>query len=99
MYRSETLTGSYEPCPRNPIVSNRHVNMVNKTGVSVIGHGDVVETTTGEWYMVMLGIRPYERLITDYDRYLPRMWIRDPDRNKSAQFNLGRETFLAPVTW
>ena len=99
IYRSQTLTGSYEPCPHNPIVTNRGISMVNRTGVSVSGHGDLVQTPRGEWYMVLLGVRPYEKRIEDYERYLPRMWIRIPDRNKSAQFNLGRETFLVPIAW
>lgn len=98
-YRSLELTGSYEPCPRNPIVSNRGMRMINGTGISVTGHGDLVRTQNGEWYMALLGIRPYEKRIEDYERYQPRIWIRPPDRNKSAQFNLGRETFLAPIAW
>ncbi|MBQ9263511.1 MAG: glycoside hydrolase family 43 protein [Clostridia bacterium] len=99
MYRSRHLTGSYEPCPHNPIVTNRGVKMVNGTGIAVTGHGDLVQTQLGEWYMVVLGIRPYEKRIEDYERFQPRMWIRTPDRNKSAQFNLGRETFLVPIAW
>ena len=98
-YRSHTLTGGYEPCPRNPVVSNRGLKMINTLGVSVTGHGDLVQTAAGEWYMVLLGIRPYERLVEDYERFQPRMWIRLPDRNKDAQYNLGRETFLLPMAW
>lgn len=97
--RSESLLGPYEPCPRNPIVTNRNVRMVNSLGVSVTGHGDLVQTQEGEWYMALLGIRPYEKEIDDYDRYLPRKWIRTPDRNKNAQFNLGREVFIIPIAW
>ena len=98
-YRSKSLTEGYEPCPRNPVVSNRNLRMVNALGVSVTGHGDLVQTSAGEWYMVLLGIRPYEHYIDDYDQFLPRMWIRKPDRNQSAQYNMGRETFLLPIAW
>ncbi len=49
--------------------------------------------------MVLLGIRPYQKYIEDYDRYLPRKWIREPDRNKDAQFNLGREVCMIPMAW
>ncbi len=45
--------------------------------ISVVGHADLVETTRGEWWMVLLGVRPYE----------------------GFHYNLGRETFLVPVTW
>lgn len=99
IYRSETLLGSYEPCPRNPIVTNRNVRLNNELGIAVVGHGDLIETQNGEWYMVLLGIRPYQKYIEDYDRYLPRMWIREPDRNKDAQFNLGREVCMIPMAW
>lgn len=97
--RSRSLLGSYEPCPRNPVVTNRNLKLINGLGVSVTGHGDLVQTQEGEWYMALLGIRPYEREIEDYERYQPRKWIRTPDRNKNAQFNLGREVFLVPIAW
>ncbi|MDO4620222.1 MAG: glycoside hydrolase family 43 protein [Lachnospiraceae bacterium] len=99
IYRSKELLGSYEPCPRNPIVTNRNVPLNNMLGISVVGHGDLVCTQNDEWYMVLLGIRPYEHYIEDYDQFLPRQWIRTPDRNKAAQFNLGREVFLLPMAW
>ena len=98
-YRSRSLTGGYEPCPRNPVVSNRGLRMLNALGVSVAGHGDLVRTEAGEWYMALLGIRPYEAHVEDYERFQPRMWIRLPDRNRDAQYNLGRETFLLPMAW
>ena len=97
--RSRSLLGPYEPCPRNPVVTNRNLKLINGLGVSVTGHGDLVQTQEGEWYMALLGIRPYEREIEDYERYQPRKWIRTPDRNKNAQFNLGREVFLVPIAW
>lgn len=75
MARSKTLCGDYEVCPRNPIVSHRHLSLMSP--ISVVGHGDIVETQNGEWWMVVLGIRPYN----------------------GFHFNLGRETFLLPVTW
>lgn len=97
--RGEKLLGPYEPCPRNPIVTNRGLRIINELGVSVVGHGDLVETQNGEWFMVLLGVRPYKKDIEDYDCFQPRKWIRTPDRNKNAQFNLGREVFLIPIGW
>ena len=99
LYRSSEILGPYEPCPRNPVITNRNVRLNNSLGVSVIGHGDLVQTQEGEWYVVLLGIRPYRHERQDYDDFQPRKWIRTPDRNKDAQFNLGREVFLAPVAW
>ena len=99
IYRSENLLGPYEPCPRNPVVTNRNVRLNNALGVAVVGHGDLVQTQAGEWYMVLLGIRPYQHEGKDYHVGRPRKWIRTPDRNRDAQFNLGREVFLVPVAW
>ncbi len=99
MARSSSLFGPYENCPRNPVITNRNLRLVNRLGVAVVGHGDLVQTPGGEWYMVLLGIRPYEHDIEDYDQFLPRKWIRNPDRNRNAQFNLGREIFLVPIAW
>lgn len=55
MARSTSVFGPYAPCMRNPIVSHRHLGddypLVN------IGHADLIETQTGEWWMVALGCR------------------------------------------
>lgn len=75
MARSKNIDGEYEICPRNPIVSHRHLPLHRE--ISVVGHGDLIRTGENEWYMVLLGVRPY-------------------DKN---HFNLGRETFLIPMTW
>ena len=75
MARCRTIDGEYEICPRNPIVTHRHVSLMHE--IAVTGHADIVETQNGEWWMVLLGVRPYE----------------------GFHFNLGRETFLAPIVW
>ena len=75
MARAKEIDGHYEICPRNPIVSHRHLSLMHP--ISVVGHADIVETQNGEWWMVLLGVRPYEGI----------------------NYNLGRETFLAPIIW
>jgi len=73
--RSKTLTGYYEGFKSNPILTHRHLGQ--KYPIVNVGHADLVETPSGEWWMVLLASRPYG----GYFR------------------NLGRETFLVPVTW
>lgn len=48
--RSKELMGVYEPCPYNPIMRQ------NDEGATIqrCGHGDLVETPDGRWYMVYL---------------------------------------------
>jgi len=69
------LTDYYEGYKSNPILTHRHLGQ--KYPIANVGHGDLVETPNGEWWMVLLASRPYG----GYYR------------------NLGRETYLTPVTW
>ncbi len=48
--RSKTLMGDYEPSPYNPIMIQRDDN----AAIRRCGHGDLVETLDGRWYMVYL---------------------------------------------
>lgn len=73
--RSEKITGEYVGHKCNPILTHRHFG--KDYPIVNVGHGDLVETQNGEWWMVLLASRPYG----GYYR------------------NLGRETFLVPVTW
>lgn len=54
--RSRELTGPYEGNPDNPILTHRHLGKAYP--VTCVGHGDLVETEDGDWYMVLLASRP-----------------------------------------
>lgn len=54
--RSHNIWGPYEACPHNPILTNR--NDITKQAACA-GHGDLVETADGRWYMVHLATRSY----------------------------------------
>jgi alpha-N-arabinofuranosidase len=73
--RSDSLTGPYEGNPGNPILTHRHLGL--DYPIVGTGHADLVETQNGEWWAVLLAMRPYGGYF----------------------YNLGRETFLAPVRW
>lgn len=73
--RSDKVTGPYEPNPRNPILTHRHLGL--DYPIVGTGHADLVDTPSGEWWLVCLAMRPYG----------------------GYYYNLGRETFLAPVRW
>ncbi len=72
--RSKNIWGPYENNFCNPILTHRHLGV--SYPVQYVGHADMVETASGDWYLVTLAVRPYE----GYTR-------------------MGRETFLAKVTW
>lgn len=52
--RSENPYGPYEPCPHNPILTNRSKN----NGIHATGHADLIEAQDGSWWAVCLGFRP-----------------------------------------
>ncbi len=73
--RSDVITGPYQGNPGNPILTHRHLG--RDYSIVGTGHADLVDTPSGEWWMVLLAMRPYG----------------------GYYYNLGRETFLAPVRW
>ncbi|KAF7562943.1 hypothetical protein G7046_g1178 [Stylonectria norvegica] len=64
------------------------------------GHADIFQDGDGNWWAVLLGVRPVE---TQKDRYLePQLGIRNIPRLVSTMLIvgfLGRETFLVKVDW
>ncbi len=55
--RSRELFGPYEGYRGNPILTHRHLS--NLHPICNVGHADLVELHTGEWYAVFLGSRIY----------------------------------------
>ncbi|MCG8697459.1 MAG: glycoside hydrolase family 43 protein [Bacteroidales bacterium] len=55
---SMDITGTFEPLQANPALSHRHLG--NNIDITTIGHADLVKTQNGDWYSVMLGVRPIE---------------------------------------
>ena len=55
MARSKELEGPYEPCPNNPVMTNRSLRFK----IESVGHADIVEDKNGNWWAVCLGTRPY----------------------------------------
>lgn len=55
--RSKHITGPYEPYRGNPILTHRHLGL--DYPIVGTGHADLVETQNGEWWAVLLAMRPY----------------------------------------
>ncbi|WP_026674148.1 glycoside hydrolase family 43 protein [Alkalihalobacterium bogoriense] len=55
--RSQSITGPYEGCKSNPILTHCHLGRSHP--ITNIGHADIIQTEDGEWWMVCLGSRPY----------------------------------------
>lgn len=54
--RSKHVFGPYAGNPNNPILTHRHLGA--QYPVTCVGHGDLAADAEGNWYMVMLGMRP-----------------------------------------
>ncbi len=56
--RSKTITGPYELHPKNPILSSR---WNPEAALQRTGHGDIVESQDGDWWIVFLASRPLKK--------------------------------------
>ena len=54
--RGRNIFGPYEYCPMNPVITHRHLG--RDYPVTCVGHADLVDDGSGNWYMVMLACRP-----------------------------------------
>jgi len=55
--RSKNIAGSYETYRGNPVLTHRHLGL--DYPIVGTGHADLVETQNGEWWAVLLAMRPY----------------------------------------
>lgn len=85
--RATNVWGPYRSSPRNPVLTNRHLS--REYPIQNIGHLDMIETQSGEWWAVALGSRPYG----GFDD------TQEGESNGGYFRNLGRETFLLPMKW
>jgi xylan 1,4-beta-xylosidase len=92
--RSRNLLGPYELDPQSSVITSRDDATLY---LQKAGHGELVQTPAGEWYLAHLAARP---LKTSAGQNLA-----SPDQTASAQAHaghrcvLGRETCLQRVEW
>lgn len=55
--RSKNVAGPYETYRGNPVLTHRHLGL--DYPIVGTGHADLVETQNGEWWAVLLAMRPY----------------------------------------
>jgi xylan 1,4-beta-xylosidase len=92
--RSRNILGPYELDPQPSVLTSRDDATLT---LQKAGHGELVETPAGEWYLAHLASRP---LKTSAGKNLA-----SPDKTASAEIHaghrcvLGRETCLQRVEW
>jgi alpha-N-arabinofuranosidase len=55
--RSSTVTGPYEGCRSNPVLTHRHLGRTAE--IVGTGHADLVQAVDGSWWAVLLAMRRY----------------------------------------
>ncbi|MGB8645138.1 MAG: glycoside hydrolase family 43 protein, partial [Anaerolineae bacterium] len=93
--RSRTVTGPYEPNPRNPIMTHRHLGL--DYPIVGTGHADLVETDRGEWWMVLLAMRPYGGYFYNLGRETFLVPVRWEEGWPIVSPGTGRVEFSYPV--
>ncbi len=56
--RSRRIEGPYEPCPHNPVLTNRNLGGYQ---LQAAGHGDLLEDKDGHWWFVHLAFRQMDQ--------------------------------------
>jgi len=95
MARSKEITGPYEGAPHNPILTHRQLGL----GYPIVGtgHADLVETQNGEWWMVLLAMRPYDGYFYNLGRETFLTPVKWEDGWPIVNPGMGRVTFETPA--
>lgn len=93
--RCEKVTGPYEGNPRNPILTHRHLG--HDYPIVGTGHADLVDTQNGEWWMVLLAMRPYGGYFYNLGREIFLTPVRWEDGWPVVNPGKGRVEFESPA--
>jgi len=93
--RSDNVTGPYEPNPRNPILTHRHLGLDHP--IVGTGHADLVDTPSGEWWLVCLAMRPYGGYFYNLGRETFLVPVRWEEGWPVVSPGTGRVEFSYPV--
>ena len=93
--RSKTIDGPYEGNRANPILTHRHLGL--DYPIIGTGHADLVDTEAGEWWMVLLAMRPYGGYFYNLGRETFLVPVRWEDGWPVVSPGTGRVEFSYPV--
>jgi alpha-N-arabinofuranosidase len=92
--RSKEITGPYQPYRGNPILTHRHLGL--DYPIVGTGHADLVETQNGEWWAVLLAMRPYGGYYYNLGRETFLVPVRWEDEFPIFSPGTGRVEFTYP---
>jgi alpha-N-arabinofuranosidase len=93
--RSASITGPYESNRGNPILTHRHLGL--DYPIVGTGHADLVQTQTGQWWMILLAMRPYGGYFYNLGRETFLVPVRWEDGWPIVSPGTGRVEFSYPV--
>jgi alpha-N-arabinofuranosidase len=93
--RSDKVTGPYEVNPRNPILTHRHLGL--DYPIVGTGHADLIDTPSGEWWLVCLAMRPYGGYYYNLGRETFLVPVRWEEGWPIVSPGTGRVEFTYPV--
>lgn len=96
MFKSDKITGPYVACNGGePVMTHRHLPQ-SGDAITTTGHADLVQTQHGDWWAVMLAVRPVEGMnLLGRETFLcPVCW--EGDEPKFAEDNGGRVAMSGP---
>ena len=93
--RSKNIMGPYEGNRSNPILTHRHLG--SDYPIVGTGHADLVETQNGEWWAVLLAMRPYGGYYYNLGRETFLVPVRWEDGFPIISPGTGRVEFEYPV--
>ena len=82
--RSKNIRGPFEPCPQNPVLTNRNLGGYQLQGA---GHGDIVQATDGTWWFCHLAFRQIDKYMPFH--HLGRETCMEPVIWKDGWFYIG----------
>ena len=114
LLRSENVTGPYESCPHNPIITSCVGEFAMRPEISYAmldlynpdevlqkaGHGSLIETQTGEWYIAHLcgrPVMPQKRCVLGRETAIQKVeWTDDGWLRMFDGTNIAKEYVPAP---
>ena len=77
IFRSKSLHEPFVPYEKNPILTQRDLEINRSNPITTAGHADFVQTAEGEWWAVFLATRAYDKTAYNTGRetfLLPVTW-------------------------
>lgn len=78
VFRSKNIKGPFTSYEKNPVLTQRHLDINREYPVTCTGHADIVQIPNGDWWAVFLGCKPYENNFFNTGRetfLVPVTWV------------------------